>query len=95
VSFGLRAGTGCSHLSKPADAFFLSECIRHRSFLRPITTLIILLLAGTRQFVHTHPLSDGIFKFMIAAIVTFVIEARDIILAELSSKHPRMVYHTE
>ncbi|KAG7530664.1 hypothetical protein FFLO_04890 [Filobasidium floriforme] len=67
----------------------------HRSFLRPMTTLIILLLAGTRHFVHTHPLSDGIFKFIIAAIVTFVIEARDIILAELSSKHPQMVYHTD
>ena len=60
-----------------------------------MTTLILLLLAGAKHFVHTHPLSDGILNFLIAAIVTFVTEARDIVLAELSSKHPRMVYHTE
>lgn len=60
-----------------------------------MTTLLILLVAGTKHFIHTHPLSDGILNFIFAAIVTFVTEARDIVLAELSSKHPRMVYHTE
>jgi hypothetical protein len=60
-----------------------------------MTTLALLLLAGTQHFVNTHPLSDGIFNFAIAAIATLITEARDIVLAELSSKHPRMVYHTE
>jgi hypothetical protein len=66
----------------------------HQSLLRPLTTIILLLLAGAQHFVHTHPLSNGILNFVVAAIVTFLTEARDVILAELSAKHPKMVYHT-